>query len=342
MSDEMENNIGSDQPIDDQIASSSSAGGDDFVSQFGQQLGFDVPAELDSSDKLSQYIQHMSARAGQADDYEHRIAQQSQELTDWRAWQQQQAQQSQQYEAQQTQQQAQQEASAARRWQMQQAVDTRFLETDPRTGMWKAPQGYPELHSKAEEANKSLRQRQEFTEGLYADPYAFTRELVNPALSELEQKLMERISLLEGQIQPVAQRSYETQMQAFEWDNKEILYKDDPANPGQLTWSAAGELYQDYLQLGADPKTAIEMAYQRSYGSQQQQQVAQETTASVKNSWLQKAKAVSRQTGQPTQAAGTVATALRNGDSQTTNKLTGRAKYKQYVQEAEQELSESM
>ena len=320
---------------------------DDFVSQFSEKLGFEVPEGLRDTQKLSSYISSMSDRAAMADDYEQRLAAQTQELTNWREWQAQQE-----YNAQQSEQQEQKSASQqqadVRRWQMSQAVDTRFLETDARTGLWKAPQGYPELYGKAEEANRALKQRQEFTEQLYTDPYSFTKELVSPAMSELEMRLMERINALEGQIQPVAQRSYQPHMNQFENDNQQILYAEDPGDPGKLVWSVAGELYQDYMQLGASPADAIQLAYQRVWGSPQQQaaqqyEQAEPTSASeVKNSWLRKAKAVSRETGQPTQAAGTIATALRNGDSQTTNKLTGRAKYKQYVQEAEQELSESM
>ena len=302
---------------------------DNFLSQFSEKLGFAVPEEFENTDQLSQYMSKMSDRAAMADDYEHRIAEQGQQLEAWQNWQQQQQQQQQQYE----QQYEQQQQVDPRRWQMPQNVDTRFLESDPKTGMWKAPQGYPELHSKAEEANRALRQRQEFTEQLYSDPYSFTRELVSPAMSELESRLMERISQLEGQIQPVAAQSYASQLQNYEWENKDVIYEKGP--DGNLIWSAAGELYQDYLELGADPQKAMEMARQRSTPQYP------ETPSEVKNSWLQRAKTVSRDTNQPTQAAGTVATALRNGDSQTTTKMSGRARFKQYVQEAEQEVAES-
>ena len=307
---------------------------DDFLTQFSDKLGFAVPEEFQNTDQLSQYMSKMSDRAAMADDYEHRIAEQGQQLEAWQNWQQQQQQQYEQSQQQQSQQS--QQPVDPRRWQMPQNVDTRFLESDPRTGMWKAPQGYPELHSKAEEANRALRQRQEFTEQLYSDPYSFTRELVSPAMSELEARLMERISQLEGQIQPVAAQSYASQLQAYEWANKDILYETGPS--GDLIWSPAGELYQDYLELGADPQKAMQMASSRQQPQYQQQPT---TPVEVKNAWLQRAKAVSRETGQPTQASGTMATALRNGDSQTTTKMSGRARFKQYVQEAEQEVAES-
>ena len=75
---------------------------DDFVSQFSEKLGFEVPEGLRDTQKLSSYISSMSDRAAMADDYEQRLAAQTQELTNWREWQAQQE-----YNAQQSEQQEQ-------------------------------------------------------------------------------------------------------------------------------------------------------------------------------------------------------------------------------------------
>ena len=65
---------------------------DDFLSQFSDKLGFAVPEEFQNTDQLSQYMSKMSDRAAMADDYEHRIAEQGQQLEAWQNWQQQQQQ----------------------------------------------------------------------------------------------------------------------------------------------------------------------------------------------------------------------------------------------------------
>lgn len=326
----------------------SSTSSNDFVSQFSQQLGFEVPQELSTPDALAAHLEKMQTRAALADDYESRLAQQSQAMAEYEQWKASQSQQQQEPNRASLPGSAENAAQkeAERRWLMQQTVDTRYLEQDPSTGLYKAPHGFPELHAKADQANKVLLKRQQFTEELLSNPYDFMEELAAPALSKVESKLLERIAALEQQLTPVMQHAQASTLQAFEWQNKDLLYQADPNDPSALAWSPVGELYQDFMSLGADPRTALEMAKARSSVVSTQQVVSQSQTPeqasqAVKSNWLKRAKQVSRDTGQPTQSAGTIATALQTNGNQTTRKLTGRALYQQLAKEAENELMES-
>lgn len=332
--------------VESQPVVESAPSSDDFVSQFSQRLGFDVPQELSTTDALAAHLEKMANRAAVADDYEARIAQQQQQLEEYERWKASQSQQTQSAPTQERVQhspESQAQAEAERRWLMQQTVDTKYLEQDPATGLYKAPQGYPELHAKADQANRVLLKRQQFTEELLSNPYEFLEELASPAMSKVEKRLLERISALEQQLTPVVQHAQASKLQAFEWQHKDVLYQADPSDPSALAWSPTGELYQDFLGLGADPQTALNMAKARSpqISAQPTQQTAEVAATEVKNNWLKRAKQVSRDTGQPTQAAGTIATALQNNGNQTTRKLTGRALYQQLAKEAEQELLET-
>ena len=137
-------------------------------------------------------------------------------------------------------------------------------------------------------------------------------------------------------------------MEAFEARHASYL---TAVENGKTVWTRAGKAYDDLLQKGTAPQDALE--YVQTHFPPEQAaaapaaQVAPAATAapaapakSQARQFIARAKQTSRSTGQPTNADGTVVTAMQNDTMQNTSRMSRKARWKAAAQQAEMEVLE--
>ena len=331
------------------------------------QSKFELPDGVKSGDDLSSQIENTFKRAHllQEDEDEGTLremrearAWRAQNASKWNAfeqWQQQQAagavQQTQQAPSAPNQPTAQQVAEFQLRYKPMKVDQslTQYLERDPDTGLFRAK--LPELAPRAHEVNQVYQQRQQFIEDLYNAPDEFVGHLAHQAIQKAIQEsvtpLQAQIAAMQQGMTPIQQQSQMQALVAFESQYKDMLYAPSITTPmTQDDWSPAGQAYLELLEAGLAPEKAVALV-QRMAPKPVPQAIAPaapveapKTPTEVKKGFLTRAKEQTRSTGQPTQAAGTVVTALKNGTPQNNGKMSERLKFQLARKEAEAELLE--
>lgn len=218
-----------------------------------------------------------------------------------------------------------------------------YLERDAKTGLFKAI--LPELAPRAEEANRALQYRQRVAEEMYDDPYAFGEEISRPLVEQIKKEMLKEIEALKSQFAPVQQHMQMSALEAFEARHASYLMKDEG---GKRVWTPAGEAYDKLLNRGMAPQDALEIVQglipvepqkpaEKKPAAQAVPEVQQKSKA---QQFIARAKQISRSTGQPTQADGTIVTAAREGDMQNKTRMTPKARWKAAAQQAEKEVLE--
>lgn len=208
-----------------------------------------------------------------------------------------------------------------------------YLERDPDTGMFRAK--LPELAPRASQVNGIYQQRQQFIEDLYSQPDEVISHLAHPAIQAALKPILDRLTVFEQQMTPIQQSQQMSALMEFESYYRDLLYAPSITTPQTKDdWTLAGQKYLELVDLGMQPEQAV------AFVSNFAPAAPTQTPVDVKKTFLQHAKAVTRSTGQPTEAAGTVATALATGATQNTGKVTRAQKWRQAQQEAERELLE--
>lgn len=332
---------------------------------------FELPEGVKSGDELSNQIENTFKRAQLLQEGEDESTlREMREARAWRAqnaskwtafeqWQQQQAageqptQQYQQYQQPQYAQQptAQQVAEFQLRYKPMKVDQslTQYLERDPDTGLFRAK--LPELAPRAHEVNQVYQQRQSFIEDFYNAPDEFVGHLahqaIQKAIAESVTPLQDQIAAMQQGMTPIQQQSQMQALVAFESQYRDMLYAPSITTPmTQDDWSPVGQAYLELLEAGLAPEKAVALV-QRMAPKPVPQVAAPvaavappKTPTEVKKGFLTRAKEQTRSTGQPTQASGTVVTALKNGTAQNTGKMSERLKFQMARKEAEAELLE--
>lgn len=218
-----------------------------------------------------------------------------------------------------------------------------YLERDPKTGLFKAI--LPELAPRAEEANRALQYRQRVAEEMYDDPYAFGEEISRPLVEQIKKEMLQQIEDLKRQLAPVQQQMQMSALEAFEAKHASYLTKEEN---GVRFWTPAGEAYDKLLGRGMAPQDALEIVQglippsaQKPAENKPDAPAAPEVPQKSKaQQFIARAKNISRSTGQPTQADGTIVTAAREGDMQNKTRMTPKARWKAAAQQAEKEILE--
>lgn len=221
--------------------------------------------------------------------------------------------------------------------------DMQYLERDPKTGLFKAT--LPELAPRAEAANRALQYRQRVAEEMYDDPYAFGEEISRPLVDQIKKEMLQQIEDLKKQFAPVQKQIQMSALEAFEARHASYLFKEEG---GVKAWTAAGEAYDKLLNRGMAPQDAIELvqglipveAPKAPDKKPAAQAVPEAPTKTKAQQFVARAKQISRSTGQPTQADGTIVTAAREGDMQNKTRMTPKARWKAAAQQAEKEVLE--
>ena len=234
----------------------------DFMSQFREIM--EVPEDA-TRDSLADYLESVQSRADKAAtlekqvaEYEARMAQLAPQLNQYQQWQTEQ------------QQAAQQAALAAqikketpverkRRYETVQIDDalrpflaSDYATRDPNTGYYQPTKMIPQVIAACDAKNRQLQQNQQVAENLTSDFYGTVDEGVqhSPAFRQLQNEFAEYKQAMEQRFQPIQQHTQQQALDAYVAANVDILARPSAADPNQVEWSPAGQLFNQLLASG--------------------------------------------------------------------------------------------
>lgn len=103
----------------------------------------------------------------------------------------------------------------------------------------------PQVIQACDIQNRAAARQQEIAQALTSDWYGSFEETLpqTKAFKEMQERLASFEKKFEESLTPIQKNLQQSEIDAFNWANKDVLFVPDPAKPGELIPSAAGELY---------------------------------------------------------------------------------------------------
>lgn len=136
-----------------------------------------------------------------------------------------------------------------------------YVEVD-QYGMFKPKMMVPQVMTACDLKNKSMIRQREIGEALTTDLYGTIDEGFQHSntYQQLQTKLAELEARFEQQVAPLRKSAEELAAERFLYQNQNLLYAADPANPQGFVPTPAGELYGTLVSKGMSPDDALEIA----------------------------------------------------------------------------------
>ena len=110
----------------------------------------------------------------------------------------------------------------------------------------------PQVIQACDIQNRAAARQQEIAQALTSDWYGSFEETLpmTKPFKEMQEKLAAFEKRFEESLTPIQKNLQQSEIDAFNWANKDVLFVPDPAKPGELIPSAAGELYGTLVSGG--------------------------------------------------------------------------------------------
>ena len=110
----------------------------------------------------------------------------------------------------------------------------------------------PQVIQACDIQNRAMARQQEVAQALTSDWYGTFEETLpmTKSFKEMQERLAAFEKRFEESLTPIQKNLQQSEVDAFNWANKDVLFVPDPAKPGELIPSAAGELYGTLVSGG--------------------------------------------------------------------------------------------
>lgn len=110
----------------------------------------------------------------------------------------------------------------------------------------------PQVIQACDIQNRAAARQQEIAQALTTDWYGSFEETLpmTKPFKEMQDRLAAFEKRFEESLTPIQKNLQQSEVDAFNWANKDVLFVPDPAKPGELIPSAAGELYGTLVSGG--------------------------------------------------------------------------------------------
>ena len=110
----------------------------------------------------------------------------------------------------------------------------------------------PQVIQACDIQNRAAARQQEIAQSLTSDWYGSFEETLpmTKPFKEMQDRLAAFEKRFEESLTPIQRNLQQSEVDAFNWANKDVLFVPDPAKPGELIPSAAGELYGTLVSGG--------------------------------------------------------------------------------------------
>ena len=110
----------------------------------------------------------------------------------------------------------------------------------------------PQVIQACDIQNRAAARQQEIAQALTTDWYGSFEETLpmTKPFKEMQDRLAAFEKRFEESLTPIQRNLQQSEVDAFNWANKDVLFVPDPAKPGELIPSAAGELYGTLVSGG--------------------------------------------------------------------------------------------